>query len=513
VETLPAKLERRARDAPHRAAVTFLNAAGEAAETLTAAALLAGARRYAAAFVDARGRPVLVAAEPTAACVEAICGCLLAGAVAVPVPAVLRPRALERIAAVAAEGEAVADTGAAAHRLAEAMGALRLLAPNADAAPAPAPVAPDAPALLQHTSGSTGAPKGVIVTHRNLTANLAMLAEAFGASAASRLVSWLPLHHDMGLIAQLLLALDRGAEIALMEPLAFVRRPEVWLRAVAARSATIAGGPDFAYALCARRVRPEMLDGLDFSAWRVAFCGAEPVRPAHLRRFADLLAPHRFDPSALLPCYGLAEATVYVSGGPPGEGLGTRLRDGREVASCGRPAGKVAIVDPASSAPLPEGAEGEIWVEGDHVAAGPVLQTGDLGFLAGGELFVTGRIKDLIIHRGENLHPADVEATILAADPALGPAGAVFAVDGEEGEEIVAVIEARRAGAEGEALRRTARRAVAEAHGVRLDRLLLVRPGRVPRTTSGKVRRAACRELYQAGALGADAPIAAAAEA
>jgi acyl-CoA synthetase (AMP-forming)/AMP-acid ligase II len=510
VETLPAKLVRRAREAPARPAVTFLDAAGNDAETLTAAALLAGAGRFAAAFAAERGRPVLVAAEPTAASVEALCGCLLAGAIAVPVPAALRPRAFERIAAVAAGGEAVADTGAAARRLAGALGGLRLLAPVTDATPAPIPVAPATPALLQHTSGSTSAPKGVVVTHRNLEANLAMLAEGFGANEHSRIVSWLPLHHDMGLVAQLLLALDCGAEVALMAPLAFVRRPEAWLRAVARERATIAGGPDFAYDLCTRRVRPEMLEGLDFSAWRVAFCGAEPVRPAHLRRFAALLAPHGFDASALLPCYGLAEATVYVSGGPPGGGLKTRLSAGREVAGCGRPAGKVAIVDPANGAPLPEGAEGEIRVEGEHVTAGPALRTGDLGFLANGELFVTGRIKDLIIHRGENLHPADIEATILAADPALGPAGAVFAVDGEDGEEVVAVVEARRAAA-GDALRRIALRAVAETHGVRLRRLLLVPPGRVPRTTSGKVRRAACRELYRAGALDGGAPAAAAA--
>jgi acyl-CoA synthetase (AMP-forming)/AMP-acid ligase II len=501
VETLPAKLERRAREAPERNAVTFLDAAGEAAETLGLAGLLAGSRRYAAALGETRGRPVLVAAEPTAACVEALCGCLLAGAMAVPVPATLRPRALGRIAAVAAEAEAIADTGAASRRLADALESLRLVAPSMETDPACPPVAPEAPALLQHTSGSTGAPKGVIVTHRSLAANLAMLAAGFGASAESRIVSWLPLHHDMGLVAQLLLALDCGGEIMLMAPLAFVRRPEAWLRAVARYRATIAGGPDFAYALCARRVRATMLEGLDFAAWRTAFCGAEPVRPAHLRRFADLLAPHGFDPRALLPCYGLAEATVYVSGGPPGEGLRTRMFAGREIASCGRPAGDVAIVDRESGAALPEGVEGEIWVRGDHVAAGPVLRTGDLGFLAGGELFVTGRIKDLIIHRGENLHPADVEATILAADPALGPAGAVFAVEEAEGEQVVAVIEARRVGAGGEAVRRAAIRAVAEEHGVRLRRLLLVAPGRVPRTTSGKVRRAACRDLYLAGAL------------
>ncbi|MEA3049830.1 MAG: hypothetical protein QOG84_1666, partial [Sphingomonadales bacterium] len=426
----------------------------------------------------------------------------IGGGVAEPVPPALPPPTLERIEAKLADSgaSAIADTRPASRRLAERLPALALLGMSPADPGALPPPDPDSPALLQYTSGSTGAPKRVAVTRRNLAANLDMLQSGFGASEDSRILSWLPLHHDMGLVAQLLLALHCGAEILLMEPLSFIRRPLAWLEAVARHRATISGAPDFAYALCLARVRPERLAGLDFSAWRVAFCGAEPVRPAVLRRFAERLAPHGFDRRALLPCYGLAEATVYVSGGPPGQGLKTRIiGGGREQASCGSPAGSVTIVDSATGKVLPDGAEGEIRVTGPHVATGGFLDTGDLGFLAGGELFVTGRLKDLIIHRGENLHPAEIEATIAAADSRLGPAGAVFAVEADEGERIAAVFEAKRALPDGAAL--LILRAVAEAHGVKLHDLLLVAPGQVPRTSSGKVRRRDCRDLYLAGAL------------
>lgn len=484
--------------------MAILDAAGDVASRLTVGALAVGAERFAASLraADATGRPVLLPAETTTHFVEALCGCFLAGAMAVPVPAAARPRAVERLRAIVLDARpgAIVHTGPASRALSRCLPDLAWIEDDPTGGAQDPRRGRDVPALLQYTSGSTGAPKGVAVTHRNLAANLDMLQAAFGATADSRILSWLPLHHDMGLVAQLLLALHCGAEILLMTPSSFIRRPYAWLAAIARHGATISGAPDFAYALCLRRVAPAMLDGLDFSRWRVAFCGAEPIRAVTLRAFADQLAPQGFSPKALLPCYGLAEATVYVSGGPPGAGMKTRmLANGREIVSCGRPAPTVTIVDPATGVALPEEAEGEIRIAGDHVAAGPLLETADLGFLCHGELFVTGRLKDLIIHRGENMHPADIETSIAAVDPLLGAAGAVFSVETAESEGVVAVFEL--SGSPREGLRLQVLRAVAEAHGLRLHDLALVAPGQVPRTTSGKVRRRACRDLYLAGAL------------
>jgi acyl-CoA synthetase (AMP-forming)/AMP-acid ligase II len=323
-------------------------------------------------------------------------------------------------------------------------------------------------AFLQYTSGSTASPKGVMVTHGNLLDNEERIRRAFRQSEESVVVGWLPLYHDMGLIGNVLQPLWSGGRCILMSPGAFLQRPARWLEAISRYRATTSGGPSFAYDLCVRRVGPEQRAGLDLSSWQVAFNGAEPVRRATMERFAEAFAPCGFRREAFIPCYGLAEATLLVTAGRV-----TAVADGSDrsdgsvrstaVVSCGSvPEGEeggseLRIVEPETGRACGAGEEGEIWVAGPSVAAGywnrpeetrevfgamaggegPFLRTGDLGFLRHGELFVTGRIKDLIILRGRNHYPQDLELTAERAHAALRPGGsAAFSVEGEDEEQL-----------------------------------------------------------------------------
>ncbi len=307
-----------------------------------------------------------------------------------------------------------------------------------------------------------------------------------------------------------------------MSPYAFLQKPVRWLRAISEHAATSSGAPSFAYQLCLEQIREEQCAGLDLSGWRVAFCGAEPVRAATLRRFAERFARYGLGAAALFPCYGLAEATLFATGGPAGSGLRTH-GDRIPAASCGRGGAgqRLAIVD-AAGAPAAEGTTGEIWLAGPHVAQGywrqPAetektfgarlagdaaawLRTGDLGFVREGELFVTGRLKDLIIVRGAKHHPEEIEATIAGSHPGFsGGGGAVFLLDEAGDPQLVALHEVgREALADATAMVRAAAAAVNAAHGFRPDTLLLLRAGSLPRTTSGKVQRHVAREDYLAG--------------
>jgi acyl-CoA synthetase (AMP-forming)/AMP-acid ligase II len=416
------------------------------------------------------------------------------------------------------------------------------------AMPADRDPGPDDLAFLQYTSGSTSAPKGVMVSHANLLANLAMIARAFGTTASSTYVSWVPLYHDMGLIINALQSLYVGAACVLMTPVAFVQRPLVWLRAIGDYRAEVAGGPNFAFDLCVERYRPEQMEGIDLSGWKVAFNGAEPVRAESIRRFCDTYARHGFAASAMLPAYGLAEATVLVSAGGRGAGAVTRsvsrerLRAGhiappqnradvQSLVGCGRAIGdeRIAIVDPDSAIPLAAGEIGEIWVAGPNVArgywrnpeasaatfgatmagdsGGRWLRTGDLGFLdESGELYITGRLKDIIIIRGANHYPQDIENTVQQAHPALRPhGGAAFAVPDETGaERLVVVQEIERTWRQRIDIAATVariREAVVAGHEIVPDDIALLRPGALPKTTSGKIQRALSRRLWQQGSL------------
>lgn len=379
----------------------------------------------------------------------------------------------------------------------------------------------DDPVVIQFTSGSTGSPKGVVVTHRNALANQDMIRRAFGHTADSRIVSWLPLFHDMGLMGALMQPMTLGALAVLMRPGDFIEEPARWLRAISDFGATTSGGPDFGYVHCCNRITAEQLDGVHLGCWQVAFDGAEPVRPATLQRFARRFAEWGFREQSFFPCYGLAEATVYAAGGHVRSLDGVRV-DGHTVTEIGEPADGLTlrICGPEGTT----GADiGEICLEGPSVTAsrwvagkrvphpGP-LRTGDLGTLRGGRLVVLGRIDDVIVFRGSNVHPHDLEDAALAAHSCLQPGGAAaFSVDhdGSAGEaaEVALVAEVRH-GVEPSRQAEIAAavtRALGERYGLTV-RLYLVPPGTIPRTTSGKVRRRACRELLNAGALDGAAP-------
>ena len=497
--------------------------------------------------------------------IAAFFGCLYAGVVAVPSYPPRPNRGQQRLRAIARDaspavvlaGQALLPRAAGLIEDVPELAAARWIASDdpellggaaAEAWRDPG-ICPENLAFLQYTSGSTSLPKGVMVSHANLVANERMIAAAFRQTEESVVVGWLPLYHDMGLIGNVLQPLWSGGRCVLMSPVAFLQKPLRWLAAISRYGATTSGGPNFAYDLCARKIAPAEREGLDLSRWRVAYNGAEPVRRGTLDRFAAAFAGSGFSPEAFYPCYGLAEATLFASGGVPETGARSirfeaeELRHGRAIAvdpgvpaaselvSCGGAwlEQRLAIVDPESREELPEGRVGEIWIAGPNVGggywgrpeataetfaattaagAGPYLRTGDLGFRHGSDLFVAGRQKDLIILRGRNLYPQDLEATAEGAHPALRAGnGAAFSVGGaeagDESERLVLVYEVdRRAGPEvHEAVAAAVRAAIAEEHEAQVSDLVLVKIGGVPKTSSGKVQRHACREGYLAGTL------------
>jgi amino acid adenylation domain-containing protein len=400
-------------------------------------------------------------------------------------------------------------------------------------------------AFLQYTSGSTAIPKGVMITHGNLLDNSARIHEAFGSTPDGRGVFWLPLFHDMGLIGGVIQTLYCGGASTLFSPASFLQRPLRWLQAISRTRAIISGGPNFAYDLCVEKTTLEQRAALDLSCWKVAFNGAEPVRAETLDRFAQAFAPAGFRPEAFLPCYGLAEATLLVSVCPSArapvvvsvdaESLGRSevllaagSRSATRLVSSGRaaPGYTVAIVDPVTVRFCPEDRVGEIWVSGPSIAQGywdrpeesrevmgarligeddhSFLRTGDLGFLRDGELFVTGRIKDMMILRGRNVYPQDVEWAAESCHSALRAGGAgAFAIEasGEERLAIVLEVERRLQSGAAEEIFAAVRREVALALDLEVFAIRLIKSTTLPRTSSGKVQRHACREAFVAGSL------------
>ncbi|HEX8150919.1 MAG TPA: amino acid adenylation domain-containing protein, partial [Pyrinomonadaceae bacterium] len=559
--TLVELLRRRAALQGEAVGYTFL-ADGEAEEeSFTYAELDRRARLIAARLQElgAAGERVLLIYPPGLEYVAAFFGCLYAGAVAVPVYPPRPNRSMLRFRAVVADArpKAALTTGQVLSRARamsegdEHLSACAWVATEQlEPAPAerwrePAGLSGETLAFLQYTSGSTSTPKGVMVSHGNLLHNQRIIRAACGHTERSTFVGWLPLYHDMGLIGNVLQPLFIGARCVLMSPVSFLQKPFRWLQAVSRYRAFTSGGPNFAYELCARTVTPEQLATLDLSGWAVAFNGAEPVRASSLERFAEVFAPAGFRRGAFFPCYGLAEATLFVTGGseaarPFVYPVEANALDRNQVAAaaggdaearplvgCGRPwlSQKVVIADPKTRKECAPDRVGEIWVKGESVAQGywgreaeseetfrarlaetgegPFLRTGDLGFVRDGELFVTGRLKDLVIIRGRNLYPQDIEWSVQQCHPALRTDfGAAFSVEAEGEERLVVVQELdARQGADPEALREGVRRAVAEAHEVQLHSLVLIKAGSLPKTSSGKIQRRATRAAYLAGEL------------
>jgi acyl-CoA synthetase (AMP-forming)/AMP-acid ligase II len=404
-------------------------------------------------------------------------------------------------------------------------------------------------AFLQYTSGSTSSPKGVIVSHGNLVENSEMIRIAFGNTRQSTYVSWVPLYHDMGLILNVLQSLYVGALCVLLAPVSFMQRPLGWLRAIHDYRAEVAGGPNFAFDLCVRRHRADQMQGIDLSCWKVAFNGAEPVRADTIDRFAETFARYGFDAKSTQPAYGMAEATLLISAGRRSAGPVTRTlgrdalqrhlaaspahsEDAYILVGCGRQlAGeRLAIVEPKRRTRLGPELIGEIWVAGPHVAKGYWrnreatasvfmariegedaeccwLRTGDLGFLdENGELYITGRIKDLIIIRGINHYPQDIESTVQDCHPALRPhCGAAFSVLGQDDEEQLVVVQEieriyRRQIDIAEIIA-SIREAITREHDLATREIVLIRTGTLPQTTSGKIQRNLARQMFLAGTL------------
>ncbi len=551
----------RARAAEHgpRAAFRFL-ADGETEES-----------RFTYGELESRARAIAVALAPEAAAGErallfysgglefiaAFWGCLFAGVVAVPVFPARLHRQIPRLLAIAADSEAkFVLTTAKIQRQAEdlfkrapELKKLRWLATDdLPAAPAEEWREPGANletlAFLQYTSGSTATPRGVLVTHGNLLHNLACLREVFQFSPESVGVTWLPHYHDMGLIGGLLQPVYAGGEMIVMPPSSFLQRPIRWLAAVTRYRATTMVAPNFAYELCVEKSSAEQRAPLDLASVKVALCGAEPVHPDTLARFVKAFGPCGFRQEVFRPAYGLAEATLIVSGHSDGgapfapavlaeelqQNRVKRAEEGvagsRVLVGCGgiAPDLNVTIVDPETLAPCAADRVGEIWVSGPSVARGywrkpeetkqtfgahlttgegPFLRTGDLGFLDRGQLFVTGRLKDLIIIRGSNHYPQDLEHAVERCHRALRPAcGAAFSIDVDGSERLVIVQEVNdRASVPSEDVVAAIRRALTESHEVHPDAVVLIEPRSISRTSSGKIQRYACREAFLAGTL------------
>lgn len=550
-------LRSRAETEGHRKLFTFLSEGATPERSLSYAELDQRARTIGACLqdVNARGQRVLLLFPPGLDYIAAFFGCLYANAIAVPAYPPRQNRNVDRLRKVVYDARpAIAlTTQTVMTEIESGLGeypdlkALKWIAADklasywswewCDLNPDPGTLA-----FLQYTSGSTANPKGVMVSHGNLLHNEGLIQRAFGQSSSSIIVGWLPLFHDMGLIGNVIQPLYAAAECVLFSPMSFLQRPSRWLEAISRYRATTSGGPNFAYDLCVRKIKPEDRETLDLSSWKVAFNGAEPIRSETLDRFSAAFEPCGFRREAFFPCYGLAEATLFVSGGPGTSkpvvrnfqrtALDQNLivsassgeEDVRSLVGCGyAPEHEVVIVDPESHTVCERGRVGEIWISSESVAqgywnqaeesirtfqanldtgVGTYLRTGDLGFIDDGQLYVTGRLKDLIIIRGRNCYPEDIEHTVGQCDRALRPGeGVVFSTEVEGEERLIVVHEVARDYRSDDLPKvvENVRRRVAEEHDLQLFHIALIQPGTLLRTSSGKVRRQAMKKIFLEG--------------
>ena len=575
IELLTDRLRLHARATPDRVVYTFLRDDGKVDE-ITFGQLERRAARLARALAERApmGSRALLLYPAGLEFIVVYLACLLAGIIAVPATIPHQSRASRRLKALLDDADPAliltrldcATAVKASLSLVDAGQRACLASDTLEPADPAAPLpqrAPDDLAFLQYTSGSTALPKGVEITHRNIAGNVGSIRSGFGFTPDTVMVSWLPLFHDMGLIGSVVAPLYVGFHCVLMAPAHFLKTPRAWLDAITRYRGTCAGAPNFGWDTCAKRIGDEAKAGLDLSNLTVAYNGAEPVRAATLRNFVAAFARCGMRDTALFPCYGMAEATLFVSGGPAGTAPvvrtvskslleGNQIRevaagdaDAREIVSAGRIGSgtQLAIVDPETRLQVSNRRVGEIWVRGPGVARGywmrpaeteaafgallaggdgPFLRTGDLGFMRDGELFITGRLKDLIIINGRNVYPQDVEEVIERAIDFIEPnMCAAFSVEVEGQERLAIVAEANRSLVRAARQARQANRpqehdaclaqigasarditrVIAQQFDVAVSSIVFVRPGSFPRTTSGKVQRSRCRELALQGRL------------
>ncbi|NER49124.1 MAG: fatty acyl-AMP ligase [Symploca sp. SIO1A3] len=548
-------LQQRARQQRDNRAYIFLQNGETESGSLTYGELDTQAKVIASYLQSYRGERALLLYPSGLEFIAAFFGCLYAGVIAVPVYPPRRNQKLSRLLAIANDAQAkIALTATSIltdldQRWSDqsALAPLKLIATDTIAANLREfelqPVAPENLAFLQYTSGSTGDPKGVMVTHGNIIHNQQLIKQAFGHSERTIFVGWLPLFHDMGLIGNVLQPMYLGIPCILMPPLEFMIKPIRWLKAISKYRATTSGGPNFAYDLCVKKIKPEQLTDVDLSSWDLAFNGAEPLRVETLEQFGKKFTQCGFRYNAFYPCYGMAETTLLATGGdkkqkPVIQGVLARELERNSVESseiswqetqllvgCGRPYRfdkKVIIVNPDSFSRCSQEQVGEIWVAGGSVATGywnrpsatketfqaylkdtgegPFLRTGDLGFLLNGELFVTGRLKDVLIIRGGNYYPQDIELTVQKSHQALrANSGAAFMVELKGAKRLIVVQEVERSylrKLDVDEVLGNIRQAVTAEHALQIYTTVLVKPGSIPKTSSGKIQRYACRKAF-----------------
>lgn len=563
-DTLIQLLRWRAVEQPERLAYTFLTDGKTEGSVLTYAELDRQARAIAALLQQQTtpGERALLLYPQGLEVIAAFLGCLYGGVIAIPVPppdAGRLKRTLPRLRAIVQDAQAtVVLTNARILSIFEEAGLefpefstirwidTEQVDPQLAASWQEPEINSDDIAYLQYTSGSTSTPKGVMITHKNVMHHSAYLQRACGYDADSVTVTWMPYFHDYGLVEGLLQPLYNGTPCYVMSPFAFIKQPVRWLQAISRYRATHSQAPNFAYEQCIRRVKPEQRDALDLSSWQAAGNAAEPINPRVLRQFFEYFEPSGFRWDSFAPAYGLAEATLLVTTSPrPSEPVVCVLDPAalernriveasdeqdvvRIIAGCGRQVceTQIAIVNPDTLTRCASDEVGEIWVADPGVAKGywqraeesdrtfraytedskegPFLRTGDLGFIQDGELFVTGRIKDLIIIRGTNHYPQDIEWTVQQLHPALRPDyGATFSIeiDGEERLVVVQEVERQQQNIDFDQVIGEIRQAIAEQHELQVYAVVLAKPGNILKTSSGKIQRRACRTSFLAGTL------------